>query len=707
VIYVALPQGVSFTGKSQLPALQNIPQPPQRTANPDGAISLSDGAGDVVDLQYINGNPQTALMPGSGLGLSDLSGLESELQPDGSTIVPPDLLNAGALSRGLGEDPSAVAGSEAPDGSSGLPGHPYVPDSTSGNRSECTIPVSGSVSEVIDSNGFGTAWVNSTLGDSQLTEGYPVEGTPDTWKDSSGTEYVFSGSSNSDIGTLTNSGGLLGSEPANSPTIQNFDLAVAATSPGGFLGTHLGYALSLAVGAGAGSGSAAAFPATDGTSDIAGGATPTLTASVKNPADPNGSPIKSSPLSITYTPELQNAAAGPQGGDPIAGKYDSVTGITTYQGDGGDDFISAGQGLNRILAQDSGSDSIVGGSGRNTIDGGSGNDVIGVNGMPDLVLLVERFNARNDVTGADLIRTQGTDSRTTEAKAIAFRVSPPGICFARAIAALLLGLATVVFTLCSAVQAANLAPCIRKSVRFDGSGPLQFGRVTGLSGARLYIHPSYPKSCNSSTRSCAGTRAYLLTGDEVAVGKNCGKWTYIQYIGQSRITEGWVARSNLKLLRKVGTGMGTPLFTLIKGRGTPVCEAYLQRLNVTDYRANYPSPPLPYCGIPENDDIPGFRFLHRVPLPSNLVVKMSGELSLLWHPPNPHLNERPVDDDGLPQWVGSRMKAWRYNPGIDVDNDGIPDDIVVWQGYGLSDSAAVCGEPFSPAYTQSLQKTSA
>jgi hypothetical protein len=295
--------------------------------------------------------------------------------------------------------------------------------------------------------------------------------------------------------------------------------------------------------------------------------------------------------------------------------------------------------------------------------------------------------------------TQGTDSRTTEAKAIAFRVSPPGICFARAIAALLLGLATVVFTLCSAVQAANLAPCIRKSVRFDGSGPLQFGRVTGLSGARLYIHPSYPKSCNSSTRSCAGTRAYLLTGDEVAVGKNCGKWTYIQYIGQSRITEGWVARSNLKLLRKVGTGMGTPLFTLIKGRGTPVCEAYLQRLNVTDYRANYPSPPLPYCGIPENDDIPGFRFLHRVPLPSNLVVKMSGELSLLWHPPNPHLNERPVDDDGLPQWVGSRMKAWRYNPGIDVDNDGIPDDIVVWQGYGLSDSAAVCGEPFSPAYT--------
>jgi hypothetical protein len=745
---------------------QQIPQPPQLTTNPDGAISLSDGAGDVVGLQYVNGNLQTSLMAGSGLGVSDLSGLESELQADGSTIVPPDLLNAGVvslaggsslfgtLSSGLGGDTSAVVGSEAPDGSSGLPGQLYVPDSTSANRYECNIPVSGSVSEVIDSNGFGTVWVNSTLGYGQLTGGSPVQGTPDTWKDSNGTQYVFSGSPNSDIGTLTISGGLLGSDPANSVTIQNFNLAAAATSAGGFLGIQLGYAISLAAGTGASSGSSATFPAgseqsytlsvdapnaqaetitvtlsgaspsdfdldigdeceqlnsntftvtlpagernvsfglidvtaTDGTSDIAGGATLTLTASVTNPADSNGSPIKSSPLSITYTPEPQNTAAGPQGGDPIAGKYDSVTGITTYQGDGGDDFISAGQGPNRILAHNSGGDSIVGGSGRNTIDGGSGNDAIGVNGMPDLVLLVERFNARNDVTGADLIRTQGTDSRTTDANAITFRSLPLGICFVRAIAALLLGLATVVFPLCSAVQAANLAPCIRKYVRFDGSEPLQFDRVTGLPGTRLYIHASYPKSCNSSTSSCAGGHAYLLPGDTVAIGKTCGHWTYMQYIGVSRITKGWVDGSRLNFLKKVGTGEGTPLFTLTRGRGKPVCEAYLQRLNVTQSN---------YCTMPESDAIPGFSVLHRVPLRASTMVKMSGRVFEWWEHPDPHLNG---SWNGTLRAVGTVMEAWRYNPPIDVNNDGRPDNIIVWQGYGLQDGVTFCGEPFTRFY---------
>ena len=47
----------------------------------------------------------------------------------------------------------------------------------------------------------------------------------------------------------------------------------------------------------------------NGTSDIADGATLTLTASVPNPANPNGSPIQSSPLSITYTPEAQDTAS--------------------------------------------------------------------------------------------------------------------------------------------------------------------------------------------------------------------------------------------------------------------------------------------------------------------------------------------------------------------------------------------------------------
>jgi pimeloyl-ACP methyl ester carboxylesterase len=183
-IFSAIPNSLGAeTAQQFFAAGQQIPQPPQLTANSDGSISLSDGAGDVVSLQDMSGNLESSLTPGSGLGVSNLSGLQSGLRADGSTIVPPDLLNAGVvsavgasslfgmLSSGVGGDTSALVGSEVPDGSSGLPGQLYVPDSASGDRYECNIPVSGSVSEVIDSNGQGTVWVNSPLGYGQLTRG--------------------------------------------------------------------------------------------------------------------------------------------------------------------------------------------------------------------------------------------------------------------------------------------------------------------------------------------------------------------------------------------------------------------------------------------------------------------------------------------------------------------------------------------------------
>lgn len=46
-------------------------------------------------------------------------------------------------------------------------------------------------------------------------------------------------------------------------------------------------------------------------------------------------------------------------------------------------------------------------------------------------------------------------------------------------------------------------------------------------------------------------------------------------------------------------------FDLTKGKGKPVCEAYLQRLNQTEFF----SPP--YCGRPESTLVPGFALLHR------------------------------------------------------------------------------------------------
>jgi hypothetical protein len=47
-------------------------------------------------------------------------------------------------------------------------------------------------------------------------------------------------------------------------------------------------------------------------------------------------------------------------------------------------------------------------------------------------------------------------------------------------------------------------------------------------------------------------------------------------------------------------------FHLTKGHGVQVCEAFLQRLNVTVYDDP------PYCGRPETDAVPGFKLLDRI-----------------------------------------------------------------------------------------------
>lgn len=266
----------------------------------------------------------------------------------------------------------------------------------------------------------------------------------------------------------------------------------------------------------------------------------------------------------------------------------------------------------------------------------------------------------------------------------------------RAVTTSLLSLLTACLPFLARAQTADLPACLHKVVRFDGSWPLQFERVSGLSETRLYIHESFPQNCSSAKTSCAGGPSYLLGGDEVAEGKICGKWAYIQYVGLRYITKGWVDSSRLKFLRKVGAGTAQPLFTLIKGHGNPVCEAYLQRLNVTDYTQNFPTVPAPYCGIPENAQIPGFTMLHRVPLTSAQLVELSGDVYKWWERPNPRLT---ADWNATPEQVRlGGLSAWRYEPSLDINNDGQKQDVTVWRGYGLSGAAGRCGEPINQNY---------
>jgi hypothetical protein len=215
---------------------------------------------------------------------------------------------------------------------------------------------------------------------------------------------VFSGAPGTPTGILGITGGQLGGNEADSITIQDFNLATAQSSATGFLGIVLPTSLTLTAGtdhpASFTAGSVQSYtiatdaPATtgqiitltltgagpsdfeaivgndtvqlgpdgtftvtlpagqtnlsfglldtstnDGTSDIAAGATLQLSASISSPID--GSAVQSAALAIDYVPGVPASATSPQPTSDIAGQFDSVTEITTYRGDGGDDAITA------------------------------------------------------------------------------------------------------------------------------------------------------------------------------------------------------------------------------------------------------------------------------------------------------------------------------------------------------------------------------
>ena len=109
----------------------------------------------------------------------------------------------------------------------------------------------------------------------------------------------------------------------------------------------------------------------------------------------------------------------------------------------------------------------------------------------------------------------------------------------------------------------------------------------------------------------------------------------------------------------------------------PVCEAYLQRLNTTEFHN------LPACGRPENNDVPGFTWLNREwanveesrPLSDQSII---GFLT----------NTKP-EPDVAPEF--GPFSSFRYNPPIDIDNDGVADNVLV-TNYDLRKNPE-CGNP--------------
>jgi uncharacterized protein len=158
-------------------------------------------------------------------------------------------------------------------------------------------------------------------------------------------------------------------------------------------------------------------------------------------------------------------------------------------------------------------------------------------------------------------------------------------------------------------------------------------------------------------------------------------------------------------------------FTLTMGTGVSVCDAYLKRLNVT----RFVSPP--YCDRPEDDTISGFTKLKRIPISANDVqylhaivaafLQLANRSGAHWYEEGFQTNliERgqfkpTVEDTHLLQldmdhgWA----RIWGYSPPIDIDNDGIADEIQVWHGSALPTGIGGrrCGEDITDKFPGNL-----
>jgi hypothetical protein len=135
-----------------------------------------------------------------------------------------------------------------------------------------------------------------------------------------------------------------------------------------------------------------------------------------------------------------------------------------------------------------------------------------------------------------------------------------------------------------------------------------------------------------------------------------------------------------------------PIFKLTKGQGIEVCDAYLKRLNNSDYRRFSFNPPYPsigifnppYCGRPEDDSVPGFTRLNQVPLNAEEIYALQSEMYRFQHYFREKINQKKFLEiygnlKSVQRFMDTnRLGAWRYNPPVDIDNDGQPDNVLIW-----------------------------
>lgn len=127
-------------------------------------------------------------------------------------------------------------------------------------------------------------------------------------------------------------------------------------------------------------------------------------------------------------------------------------------------------------------------------------------------------------------------------------------------------------------------------------------------------------------------------------------------------------------------------FTLVNGYDVKVCKSYLNRLN----QVLFENKSQPYCGRPEVKENNNFANLKRVYLSAQEIYKIYDRVISFKGTSNQMYAENIRKSSYLypskQKSINSikhkqrlkRLYVWRYDPMVDIDNDGELDNVVIW-----------------------------
>ena len=220
--------------------------------------------------------------------------------------------------------------------------------------------------------------------------------------------------------------------------------------------------------------------------------------------------------------------------------------------------------------------------------------------------------------------------------------------------------------------------CKNTKVKFDGLTPLTYAVVNDDRRGALDIYKKYPPKCDSDNKTTCKATAHLTPGEVVTIGAHCGNLDYVQHIGDRQVVTGWVDDNTLRhrttssSVQPVAEDRGDTQtifhFAMTKGRGTSVCEAYLQRLNQTRYEKP------PYCDLPENTQVPGFTHLTRRWLEPSDIDQIDDDVQAFVVEGTLMVSHGKTK---LPPG-GYRPTIYRFDSPVDIENNGKPDNVLMW-----------------------------